>query len=384
MLRFKFVFGALTLILVASLALRMFSGSAARADTMTLYIGGYTRNNPDKIAPTGVCLTAFDAQTGQLTPARLVGIATNPSWLEIAPAGKTLYAIDEDIKGGVSAFSIGEKGALTLLNSRPVEGGSPHISLDATGQWLAVASYGAGTLSLFPIKSEGKIGERKTLIQLEGSGPNANRQKSSHAHQAIFSPDNRQLWVADLGSDKVWIYDFDAQSGALSAGTPPFVATAPGAGPRHIAFGVNGRAYLINEMGSTLMVFEDATTTPRVIQTLSTLPADFNGKSTGAEVAVSPDGRFVYASNRGADGAPSTIATFAVDTVGTLTPVKWVETGREPRHFTLSPDGKWLLAANQQERAISVYAIDNQSGAIALHFKLESVPIEPTCLTWAR
>lgn len=383
MLRFKFALGALVPILAAGLISCAPSGSAARADTMTLYIGGYTRNNPDKTAPAGICAATFDSQTGQLGAARVVGAATNPSWLELSPDAKTLYAIDEDSKGGVSAFSIGEKGDLTQLNSRPIEGGSPHISLDATGKWLAVASYGAGTLSLFSTQNDGKIGERKTLIQLEGSGPNANRQKSPHAHQAVFSPDNQKLWVADLGSDKVWIYDFEAQSGELKAATPPFVASAPGAGPRHIAFGENGRVYGINELDSTLMVFENAATS-RALQTLSSLPADFAGQSTGAEVLVSRDGRFVYASNRGAKGAPSTLGTFAVGAEGKLTPVGWVETPREPRHFTLSPDGKWLLAANQQTRAISVYAIDSKSGELKLHSKLEGVPMEPTCLVWGK
>lgn len=374
MSRFKIALFALALTLACALSLR--AAKVARADTMTLYLGTYTQT-PDG----GICAARFDPDKGTLSDVRVVAPLDNPSWIARAPDKRTLYALSESGAGGLSAYQIQNDGALTKLNAQPLGGGLAHLSVDATGKWLAAAAYGAGQIALFPLEKNGALGAQKQTIQLQGSGPNAGRQDKAHAHQAIFSPDNRRLFAVDLGSDRIWIFDFDAQTGALKASDPPFVAVKAGAGPRHLAF-AGERFYLVSELDNTITVFDEATKIPHPIQTISTLPPDFAGQSYAAEIAVSSDGRFVYASNRGGGGALSSIAAFAIGADGKLTPVGWVETGAAPRHFALDPSGKWLLAANQNERAVTVYAVDAHTGALSLHSKLDGVPGEPTCLVW--
>ena len=352
----------------------------ARARTLTLYLGTYSKDPGG-----GICSARFDPATGQLSAVRVVAALADPSWIALSRDKSTLYALSEGGDGAVSAFAVEKDGALQKINAQPLADSPAHLGVDKTGKWLATAAYNAGTVTLFAIEPDGKIGAQKQQFQLEGSGPKASRQEKSHAHQAIFSPDNRRLWVADLGSDRVWLYDFDADKGALKPSSPPFVALPPGSGPRHLAFKAKGGfAYVVSELGNTISVFEFASGAPKLVQTISTLPADFQGTSYAAEIAVSADGRFVYASNRGAKGNASDIAVFAVSREGRLSPAGRAATGQAPRHFALDPSGKWLLAANQQDRAVTVYAVDAQTGALLLHSKLEGVPGEPTCLVWGR
>ena len=377
MSRFIIAFTALGLLVAAS-ALWLSLGRPARAQTRALYIGGYT-----KAEGQGIALAQFDAATGTLSAPRTVAPLSSPSWIVLAPGGRTLYALSEGKDGGVSAFGVESDRNLRLLNSQPVGGGLTHLSVDATGKWLAAAAYGAGQFALFPLENDGTIGAPAPAIQLEGSGPNAKRQSQAHAHQAVFSPDNTRLWVADLGSDRLWLYDFDAGTGALKPSYPAFVAPPPGSGPRHLAFKAKGGfAYVVSELGNTVSVFEFANGAPKLVQTISSLPPNFVGQSTAAEIAVSGDGRFVYASNRGSGKVASDIAIFAVSREGRLSSAGHTETGSEPRHFALDPSGQWLLAANQRERAITVYRVDKTSGALLFHSKLEGVPNEPTCLAW--
>ena len=376
MFRPKLLLPALALTLLAALTLRL--TRPARADPMTLFLGTYS------LAPNGgICAARFDPDSGQLSDARVVAAIENPSWIALSPDARTLYALSESASGGVSAYSVEADGTLAGLNSQALGGGLAHLSVDATGKWLAASAYGAGQVALFPLEPNGAIGPQKRLIQLQGSGPNANRQDKSHAHQALFTPDNRGLVIADLGADKLWRFDFGAATGTLTPGTPAFVAVKAGAGPRHLAIAA-GRAYVISELDNTLSVFADFAGAPRLIQTVSTLPAGWTRTSYAGEVAVSGDGRFLYASNRGGNGAPSSIAAFALAKDGQLAPLGWAQTGAMPRDFALDPTGRWLLAANQDERAVTVYAVDAKTGALSLHSKLDGIPGKPTCLVWGR
>ena len=366
---------SIALILMSVLA----TNGAARAATQTLYIGGYSKD-PNG----GVCAAQFDPDTGQLSAARVVAVTPNPSWIALAPNGKTLYAanesgaVDGQNTGGVSSFSVEPSGDLKALNQRAVAGGLAHLSLDATGQWLAGASYNGGTVSLWPTAKNGALGERAQFFQHVGSGPNLNRQKSPHPHQVVFSPDNRRLWAVDLGIDKALSYNFDADRGALSLTAAAFVA--PGSGPRHMDFKTNGDlAYVVGELSNTISVFELAGGVPNLVQTISTLPADAVGQNYAAEIAVSPNGRFVYASNR---GDSSGLAVFQISREGRLSLSSQIATDKSPRHFSFAPSGRWLLVANQQTRSIQVFAIDKSSGALSLAGRLDNVPNEPTCLVF--
>jgi 6-phosphogluconolactonase len=252
------------------------------------------------------------------------------------------------------------------LNQQDSGGSGPcHISADATGKCLLVANYGSGSVAELPIHADGRLGEATTVRRHAGSGANPQRQAGPHAHFILPSPDNRFTLDCDLGLDKIFINHLDANAGKLTAGEPPFAVAAPGSGPRHLVFSPDGRfVYVINEMGGTITVFSYATANAAMteVQTISTLPKDFSGKNTAAEIAVHPNGKFLYASNRGHDS----IAVFAVNQqTGQLTFVEHQPTlGHTPRHFAIDPTGRWLLAENQTSSSVVVFAIDRDTGKL--------------------
>lgn len=345
---------------------------------ITAYIGTYTREGSK-----GIYIHRYDAATGALTPVGSVE-SDNPSFLAIHPSGRFLYAVNEvgeykgEQAGAISAFAI-RGDALILINQQSTKGTGPcHVSIDATGRYAVVANYGGGSTCLLPIADDGALGEASDFVQHEGSSVNPQRQQGPHAHSATISPDNNYVYVADLGLDKVLIYQLDLANGKLIASDPPSVSVAPGQGPRHFAFHPDGQyAYLINEIGNTITVYaRDAGTgalTPR--QSIATLPDDFSGTSHTADIHVTAD--FVYGSNRGHDS----VAIFAIDkSTGTLTRVDIHPTGGQtPRNIALSPDGNHLLAENQASGTIVSFAIDPQTGKLTETGHTAKVPL-PVCL----
>ena len=355
----------------------LISTRAARADELTLYAGGYTRAAGD-----GLAVLRFDPATGTLSDLRLAAPLSNPEWIEISPDGRTLYAGGtQSGTSGLTAFAIEKDGSLREISSQTDKDNPVSLAVDATGKWLVGAYYGAGNWGIWPLETDGKVGERKELIQHQGRGPNPNRQGEPHAHQAIISPDNKRIWIVDLGLDKAMIYDFDAQTGAVKPAQPAFAAVAAGGGPRHLAFGKNGQfVYIVSELANTISVFQGGRGVPGAIATLSTLPTDFDGYSASAEILVSPDGKTVLASNRGYDS----IARFAVQRDGTLKILGWTKVGKEPRHFTFDPTGQWVLVGNQKERSISVFAFDSKTGKLTFASQIEGVMNDPTRLVFGK
>ncbi len=372
MIRLRWPLAALA-VAGAFVCVSVFNTRAARADSLTLYAGGYTARAGD-----GLCALSFNTRTGVLSDLRLVAPISNPDWLELAPNGRTLYASGTlDGTSGLTAFAVQRDGSLRAISSETSDENPVSLAVDATGKWLVGAYYGAGNWSLWPLDEGGKIGPRQPLIQHQGSGPNRGRQQEPHAHQVMIAPDNRRIWVVDLGIDKAMIYDFDAQTGAVKPSVPAFVAVAAGSGPRHLAFSKTGRfVYVVNELSNTISVFQGGRGTPGAIQTISTLPPDFKGYSSGAEILVSPDGKTVLASNRGYDS----LARFAVQSDGTLQRLGWTKVGREPRHFTFDPTGRWVLVGNQKERSIAVFAFNKQNGDLTFSSETKGVLNEPTRL----
>jgi 6-phosphogluconolactonase len=252
------------------------------------------------------------------------------------------------------------------LRGSSAKGDGPcYIVVDKTGKNLLLANFGSGSVAVLPIAADGRLGEATAFIQHEGSSVNPNRQKGPHAHCIILSPDNRFALVSDLGLDKVLVYRFDAAKGTLAPNDPPFVKVAPGAGSRHLVFHPNGKiVYCISEMGSSMITFEYGAGggTLKEIQTVSTLPAEFKGTSTGSEVQVNRAGTVLYGSNRGHDS----IAVFSIDPHQfTLTPVEHVPTqGRTPRYFGIDPTGKYVFVANQGSNNVVVLAVDAKSGTL--------------------
>ena len=342
-----------------------------------LYAGGYTSKVGD-----GLCALRFDAATGTLSDLRIAAPISNPDWLTLSPDGHRLYAGGTlDGKNGLTAFTIENNGELSLISEQESADNPVSLAIDATGKWLIGAYYGSGTWNIWPLESDGKVGPLQQTIQHEGSGPNRGRQQGPHAHQAIISPDNKRIWIVDLGIDRAMIYDFDTRTGAVKPSDPASAAFAPGSGPRHLAFGNKGRfVYVISEMGNTVSVFQGARGVPGAIQTISTLPTDFAGYSTGAEIIISPDGNYLYASNRGYDS----LARYAIGRDGTLKSLGWTKVGKEPRHFTFDPTGRWVLVGNQKERSISVFSFDPKTGDLTFSSKFEGVKNDPTCLVFGK
>ena len=332
------------------------------------YVGTYTEGSSKS---KGIYAYGFDADTGQITPLGRAAETTNPSFVALHPNGRFLYAVNEvqnykgPNSGGVSAFSIDSStGKLTFLNEVPSRGADPcYITLDRTGKYVLVANYTGGSIAVFPVLEDGKLGEASAFVQHTGHGTNPERQEKAHAHSIDLSPDNRFAMVDDLGLDELLVYKFDSATGSLTPNNPPFAKLDPGAGPRHFALSPSGKfAYVVAEMHSTVTVFsnDEKTGTLHALQTISALPKDFTGQNDDAEIEMYPSGKFLYASNRGSD----TITEFAIDRAkGTLTPVAYTPTqGKIPRSFEIDPTGKFLFAANQKSDNIVVFRIDLKTG----------------------
>ncbi len=350
-----------------------------------MYAGTYTSGGSR-----GIYTFRFQPSSGEAFPIGTAARISNPSFLALHPNNRYLYAISEvssfqGKNGALAAFSLdANTGSLTFLNSVSTEGGDPsHLAVDKSGKWVVVANYKTGNVSVFPIRENGKLGSSTSSVQHTGSGKDPVRQEGPHAHSVNFSPDGRFLLVSDLGLDKVMVYRFDSAKGTLAANDPPFVTLAPGAGPRHLSFHPGGRfVYLINELNSTLSVFEFDREAGRLreIETVSTLPKGFTGVNTASEVTVHPDGSFLYASNRG----HNSVAVFAIKGEGERVElIEHVSTqGRTPRHFALDPTGDYLFAANQHSGVIVGFRIDRKTGKLVPTGNALRA-INPACILFA-
>ncbi len=333
----------------------------------------------------GIYLADFDTKTGKLSAPSMVSDTAAPSYLTIHES--RLYAVNEVRDGTVSSFTIDRStGKLTPLNSMSVKSAGPcYIAIDKSGHSAITANYSGGSVTVLPIAGDGRVGEATDFIQRKGSGPNRDRQTSPHPHWVGFIPASKLALIADLGLDEVAIYNFDAKKGKLTVGNPAFMTIPPGSGPRHGAMHPSGKFfYEINELSSNIMEFYYEAEMKRFtqIQTISTLPEGFKGDNTGAEIAVHPSGKFVYASNRGDDS----IAVFSVNDPkrGTLKLEQHIPSGgKTPRQFELDPSGHWLLAGNQGSDNIAIFSIDASTGKLTAAGVVAGVP-KPTCIKFAK
>lgn len=347
-----------------------------------VYVGTYTSGGSE-----GIYLCRLDMATGALERVGVTRGVAEPSYLALEPKGRYLYAVNELTKfegkpgGAVSAFSIHPQSReLTFINQRPSEGGAPcYLQVDAKGGFVLVANYVGGNVAVLPIQEGGGLGAAVEKKQHEGSGPNAQRQEGPHAHQIRLDAANRYAFVSDLGTDKIMLYRFDEQQGKLTPGTPPSVSSKPGAGPRHLTFHPNGRfVFSINELDSTITAYayDAAQGTLTALQTITTLPDGYSGSNDCADIHVSPDGRFLYGSNRGHDS----IVVYAIDSEGKLTYVEHVTTRvKWPRNFAIDPTGTFLLVANQKGNSLIAFQRNAQTGKLTPVGQPLEVPA-PTCL----
>jgi 6-phosphogluconolactonase len=331
------------------------------------FVGGFTTAER-KARGDGIRSYAIDHATRSWTEVHHLPGLVNPSFLVAAPSEHTLYAVHGDLDYA-SAFRIDrETGKLDLLGRARTGGqNGVHQALDPTGRFLIVANYGTGSVAVLPLAPDGSLGDCTQVLDLPGPiGPHRTEQAKAHPHHVVFDPSGRFVLVPDKGLDRTFILSFDPGQGRLALTDPGFVASRPGAGPRHIAFHPNGEiAWLLNELDSSVATYRwnAATGDLHPLQILPSLPSDFFGASTAAELAVTPSGGMVYASNRGHDS----IVCYAVDAAsGCLSATGWVPTqGRDPRFIAIDPHGHTLYAANEQGDDIVSFRIDEDSGRLS-------------------
>ncbi len=343
--------------------------ATASAENFLVYFGTYTN-----ALSRGIYVSRLDADTGKLSAPELAAETPNPCFINLSPDEKFLYAANSvktfngENVGAVSAFAIDKTfGKLKLLNQKSSGGGGPcHVSVDATAKVLLVANYGSGSVKAIPLNKDGALGDGGNFFQFHGSGANTNRQSSPHAHLMTANPSNRFALACDLGTDKVMIYKL--ADGILTPNDPPFATVPPGSGARHLAFSRDGKfVHVINEMGCTITTFawDSENGKLNLVETVSALPPDVavQNSFTAAEILVSPNGKFVYATVRGHDS----VSVFAADAQsGKLTFVQNIFAGgKVPRGLGIDPTGRWLITANQKSDNVAEFAIDTATGKLS-------------------
>ena len=331
-----------------------------------IFIGTYTAKSSR-----GIYGYRWNPHTGEMLSIGLAAPTPNPSFLALSPTHTHLYAANEQpgsTPGSVSAFTTDpSSGKLLARNVVPSGGSGPcNLTTDHIGGSLFVANYDSGSVASFRILPGGSLSAPVSNIFFHGHSVNPARQQTPHAHCTTISPDNRYLLVNDLGTDRIHVYRFDPTTAELTPNDPPFYSAIPGSGPRNLTFHPNGKwAYSINEMASTLECLNwDATTGALTrFQVISTLPGKFKKPTAAATVAIHPNRRFLYASNRG----DNSITAFSVDPAnGHLALLQRISCeGKTPRHFAVAPDGRWLVVANQDSANIVILKCDPQTGRLA-------------------
>lgn len=331
-----------------------------------LFIGSYAQADE-----AGIHLYLFNEETGECTPLDSVEGIPNPSYLTLSPSGKLLYAVAENGESSAVATLSFDNALkkLTLLNTVAIHQADPcHISLSPKAYFAATANYSGGSISLCPLAADGQLLPPTQTILFEGKGMDKARQATPHLHNILFSPDGRYLFAADLGTDKIHrLRVIDRSQEEANKENPLLVEEqitsfplTPGSGPRHLCLHPTGKyLYLINELSGMVTAF---TYNDGELKQLQYIAADSLNAQGSADIHISPDGRHLYASNRlKGDG----MAIFRIDqTTGVLTHIGYQATGRHPRNFAFSRNGKFMLVACRDENAVEMYAVDTQTGLL--------------------
>ncbi len=360
----------------------IFSGLAffCHAQTFDLFVGTYTSTGSK-----GIYVYRFNTLTGNAYLVSNTDSITNPSYLTITRDGKYVYAVNEtggEAPGRVSAFRYNRQtGKLSFLNSQLTGGDDPcYVSVSKNNKHVVVANYSGGSVSAFRVKDDGMLTSYTQLIQDSGTSLNKTRQEKAHVHSAIFSPDERYLFTPDLGIDKVMIYVFnELREQPLTPANPSFTTSPGGSGPRHFIFSINKKfAYLAEELSGTVGVFSYNNGTLKLVQRLITHPKNYKGEIGTADIHFSPDGKFLYVSNR---GDKNTITIFFADNVTGKLRLKGYQStmGKTPRNFMIDPTGSYLLVANQNSDNIVIFKRNKQTGLLKPTGKELSIP-KPVCL----
>ncbi|MCY7356319.1 MAG: lactonase family protein [Rudanella sp.] len=352
------------------------------ATAQLIHVGTYSVRGSE-----GIYTLRFDPKAGTLTPVGSTKNPKSPSFLAIRPGGNQLYSVSEADGAGPTKFgSVGaygcdpKTGALTAINEKSSFGRAPcHISIDKTGRWAIVSNYG-GSWRVYGLLPDGSLGALADSLSFSGKGPNTRRQEGAHVHSATISDDNRFVYIADLGTDKLHCYNLNAQTGKLTPNQTPVMMVKPGSGPRHFAIHPNGRfAYLAEELTSSVAVFsrDPQTGSLTLMQDrVASLPANFTGENTHADIHTDPSGRNLYVSNRG----HNSLSMFAINSDGSIKLIGHQPTmGAKPRNFMVHPSGQWVLVANQDTDTIVVFRRDPKTGLLTDTGERAKVP-SPVCL----
>lgn len=368
--------------LIFSFVALLFLGVAnANAQSHLVFISAFASGKKGAVQAYKV-----DLKTGALTLSSKTAGAENPFYLALSPNQKFLYSIHARQFGGkeaeqIAAYEILDaNGTLKLLNRQSARGTAAcYLDVDSTGKTVLVANYSSGSVAALPVNADGSLGKATAFFQHVGSSVDASRQKEPHAHCIVVSPDNRFVYAADLGLDQIVAYRLDPAKADLTRARQPFVRTPPGGGPRHLTFHPNGkRMYVINELSNSVTFFDYDPDTGILIerQTIPTLPKDFKGKSYCADLKITPDGRFLYGTNRGHDS----IACYRIGEDGRLTLIGIEPSrGKGPQNLGITPDGRLLLCANMPGNNIAVFRIDAKAGTLSAAGTPTAIP-SPSCI----
>jgi 6-phosphogluconolactonase len=358
-------------------ALMLGSAPAFAAGKYVGYVGTYTTGpGGSSTGSKGIYALQADGK-GRFKTLGLQAEVADPSFLATDSSHRFLYASTERGRpsGALSSYAIDPAtGALRFLNRVPSNGTSTaHLTIDRTRHWLLVANYGSGSVASFALKSDGSIGEMVDFHQHSGSSVNPHRQMGPHPHEAVLSPDNRFLLVPDLGLDKVFVYALDSATGKLTLAST--TDARPGFGPRHMLFGKGGKfVYVLGEMASAVAVmsYDKKNGKLTLMENIDTIPPQLTTENNSAELALSSDGQFLYATNRGHDS----VTVFKVNAAnGKLTNVQNIPTqGRTPRGMSLDADGTHLLTGNQDSNTITVFDRDTRTGKLTFASQMTDIP----------
>jgi 6-phosphogluconolactonase len=337
-----------------------FSIGQAQKDKFNLLIGTYTKGCESK----GIYVYEFDSKTGDFSFKNASEKTVNPSYLTVSDDNKFVYSVNENgAQSKVSSFGFDSaSGKLDFINSQDSKGADPCYIINDDKN-VIVANYSGGTISIFGKNSDGSLSEAKQVIQHYGKGPNAKRQQGPHVHMVHFSPDRKFVLSNDLGNDKVYLYEYDANSPNKSLKVKDSVSVAAGSGPRHLTFAKDGKyVYLLQELNGALTTFYYSKGKLKKVGETTILAKDFKGTSSSADIHISPDGKFLYATNR---GEANDISIFQILKNGNLESKGQTSTlGKKPRNFAIDPTGNFLLVANQYTNDIVIFKRDKSTGLI--------------------
>lgn len=369
---------SIILLILAMSILLPAEGQPSKNNLFNLVIGTYA--NPAKSK--GIYVYEFNSKTGEFRLKSETGDVENPSFLAISSNGKYVYAANEVRDGGVSAFSFDPvSGAIKFLNRVSSGGSGPaYVSVNDRGNLVFAGNYGSGSLCAIPVNADGSLGDQEQVIQHEGGSVDKSRQKGPHVHSTVLSPDNNYLFTPDLGTDKIDIYRINSSGtgNPLTNADQPFATVKAGSGPRHMAFHPNSKyAYVIQEMAAMITVFDYKDGRLTAKQEISLLPEGYTGRKGAADIHISPDGKFLYGSDR---DDLNEIVIFSIQKDGTLKLAGRQSTlGKTPRNFSIDPSGNYLIAANQNSNEVVIFKRDRKTGLLTpTGQKIEVV--SPVCL----